>query len=1172
MPTNFQFIESQWPAIHDRLTRAEKMVITDPRGSLTYARMALELLVNWMYNNDPDLELPYDTSLNALMKNPGFRDQLSTKLYREIDLVRKVGNFAIHNRKVTEKDSEKIIYNLFYFAKWFVRAYSNEEQDVPSTFDFSHVPAEGEASLNRQQIQYLQKKFDAEIAEFQDELQKTLEENKELARENELYQQQLEDLKIRLNANKQEASHEDEVQHPRNEFETRKYFIDVLLREAGWELDGANDREYKVGYMPPSTNKTETGYVDYVLWNDDGKPLALVEAKRSMESATKGENQAQLYADSLERMFDQRPVIFYSNGFETYMWDDRFYKKARPVHGFYTKKELQTLLFRRSNRKDIRDAHIDLTITDRHYQMRAIRSITEHFAGTDPKTGQLLGTNRGALLVLATGTGKTRVAISLSKVMLESNWARRILFLADRTSLVSQAKREFAKHLPEHTGVNLLEDKENKDTRFVFSTYQTMMGLIDELKSGNQKFYGVGHFDLVIIDEAHRSIYQKYKAIFHYFDALLLGLTATPKDSIDRNTYGIFGLPDKTPTDAYTFDEAVENHHLVPYKSVEVPTKFHTRGIAYEELSPEEQAEFENEILDGQKASGKERVDKNALNAWLFNKDTATQTLEYVLKHGIRKRGGDEIGKTIIFARNQKHAHFLKDILLEMDKQQFGNDYVKVITHNEPKAEEFIRRFCDEEMERWPQIAISVDMLDTGIDVPSVVNLVFYKPVKSYTKFWQMIGRGSRPRPNLFGPGNDKQRFLIFDLCGNFEFFRENPRGIEAPAPKSLTETIFSLKLQLAQYLKEEHLQEKQEFQDFRKQLLDELHNDIASLDHDRFDVRMHIEQVLNYGGKNREVWNHLDNRDIHTIEQELAPLVKPPRGESDLARFYDRLLYTLMIKRAEIPETERFINAFSTPVSRVARLSQKLLKKSSIPEIKAREEVIKQPLDKDFWKKDGIKHLEKLRNGVRDLIKHIDREDQRYVTTDFKDQIYETDIKSHDFVADHGAAKKQNADPVATPFQNNLHRLREIIRNNSGNITIQRIRRGEKITKEELRSLEKLFFAGDLKKEELEKELGKELDLTEFIIQLVGLNKEHVDKAFARFINEYQLTSVQIEFLETLKKFITQNGQIELRKLYDPPFDKFHPHGIEGVFREDQTGKLIDIVKQFNEGQVGGS
>ena len=556
----------------------------------------------------------------------------------------------------------------------------------------------------------------------------------------------------------------------------------------------------------------------------------------------------------------RRPVMYYSNGFETYLWDDQFYKKSRKVHGFYTKKELQTAMYRRTHRKDIRTIPIDIDIAGRTYQMRSIKSIAEHFAGNDKSNGGLIGTNRGALLVLATGTGKTRTSIALSKLMLEANWVKRVLFLADRKSLVSQAKRNFVKLLPEHKCVNLLEEKDNPEARFAFSTYQTMMGLIDEVKSG-ERFYGVGHFDLIIVDEAHRSIYKKYQAIFEYFDSLFLGLTATPKNSIDKNTYSIFGLPDKSPTDAYTFKEAVANKHLSPYRSIEVPTKFLKTGIKYSDLSKEEQEEFEEEILDGEEATGNEWISKTEIDKWLFNTDTAIKTLKYVLKYGIKKRGGDELGKTIIFARNQKHANFLKDIFLDLDKELFGNDYVKVITHSEPKAEEFLLRFCDEEKERLPQIAISVDMMDTGIDVPSCVNLVFYKPVKSYSKFWQMIGRGSRLRPDLFGSGKDKDKFLIFDLCGNFEFFEENPNGIESSTQKSLTETVFNLKIQLAQYLKDGKFKNDEPLQEYRQELLDELYEEITALNPIRFDVKMRIKTVLDYGGDNRELWNHLDKK-----------------------------------------------------------------------------------------------------------------------------------------------------------------------------------------------------------------------------------------------------------------------------------------------------------------------
>lgn len=1157
MKTNFQFLEQEWNEFYNRAYKAEQLVITDPRTSLAYARMALELAVNWMYNNDYDLELPYDTSLNSLMKHYDFKNQFNTKLYADIDSIRRVGNLAIHNKRISQVDSEKIIYNLYYFSKWFAKSYTQDDADTVGVFNWDFVPKEGAASLSKKQLEALQKSFDKDIHQFQKELKESLEKNAKLQEENELFKQQIAELQAQIEKKKQIASEEDTVQHPRNEAETRKYFIDVALREAGWDLAGAKDKEFKVEYMPKSTNKSETGYIDYVLWDDDDRPLALVEAKKSMENASKGENQAQLYADSLEKTYGRRPIMFYSNGFETHIWDDQFYKKSRLVHGFYTKRELQTAMFRRDNRKDIRKATIDTNIVERTYQMRSIKSIAEHFAGNDKSSGRLIGTNRGALLVLATGTGKTRTSIALSKIMLESNWVKRVLFLADRKSLVRQAKLNFVKFLPEHKSVNLLDEKDNIEARFAFSTYQTMMGLIDEVKAG-ERFYGVGHFDLIIIDEAHRSIYKKYQAIFEYFDALFLGLTATPKNNIDRNTYAVFGLPDKTPTDAYTFEEAVANNHLVPYRSIEVPTKFRKTGIKYSDLSEEEKEEFENEILDGEEATGSEWIPQSELDKWLFNKDTAIKTLRYILENGIKKRGGDELGKTIIFARNKKHASFLKDMFMELDKEQFGNDYAKVITHGEPKAEEFIERFCDEEKERLPQIAISVDMLDTGIDAPSCVNLVFYKPVKSYAKFWQMIGRGSRLRPNLFGAGKDKERFLIFDLCGNFEFFEENPHGIETTTQKSLTEIVFGLRLDLAQYLKDTKYKTDIDLQEYRTELLDALFEEVSQLERERFDVKMKLKTVLDYGGDNRELWNHLDQKDVKIIKDELAPLIKPKKEDTDLARYYDKLLYTLISKRLTTPNTEQFIASFNIPISKVATLSKKLLKKTTIPEVKNAEALIKEPMEKSFWKTEGIGHLEKIRAGIRQLVKYIDPADEKYVTTDFEDKLYENEVKTKDFAEPSGEYE--------SPFPNNVHRLEEIIRANNDNMTINRIRKGEQITEEELKSLEAMLFNKGLDKTTIEKELGTSLNLVEFIISLMGLSSDSVDKAFAQFINEYQLSSVQIKFLDTIKLFLTNNGKIDPLKLYDSPFKNFHGLGVDGVFNDEQADKIFKIIEEVNK------
>lgn len=1161
MQTNFHFLQNEWPTFFDRAHRAEKLARTDARASLAYSRMALELAVNWMYNNDEDLHMPFEGNLSGLLLTPEFKDQFNYKMYNELHLIRKTGNLAIHNKAVSDVDALTVIEHLYYFSKWFAKSYSKESLGDLGIFDWELIPEKGEGSLGKKQFDALQTQMEEQLEQFQHKQKEQQKERTALQEENDLFKRRIEELQKTIEENKQVANEEDTLKHPRNENETRKRLIDVSLREAGWDLSGVNDKEYKVSYMPKSTNTSETGFVDYVLWDDDGKPLALVEAKKSMENASKGENQAQLYADALEKMHGQRPVMYYSNGFETFVWDDTFYKKARRVHGYYTKAELQTLFFRRNNRKDIRKAKIDTDIAGRPYQMRSIRSIAEHYAGTDKRTGELIGTNRGALLVLATGTGKTRTSIAFSKMMLQCNWAKRILFLADRISLVKQAKGNFVKHLPEHASVNLLEEKDNPDARIAFSTYQTMMGLIDKVKDGDGRFYGVGHFDLIIVDEAHRSIYQKYQAIFEYFDALFLGLTATPLDRIDKNTYEAFGLPDKSPTDAYTFEEAVHEKHLVPYHTIEVPTKFHTEGIRYSDLSEEEQAKFEDEILDGDGAEGGEWISPSDMNEWLFNKNTAKLVFRFILENGIKKQGGDELGKTIIFAKNQKHAHFLKDILLEMDKELFSNDYVKVITHSEPKSQEFIERFCDEEKDRLPQIAVSVDMMDTGIDAPSCVNLVFYKPVKSYAKFWQMIGRGSRLRPDLFGPGEDKNEFIIFDLFGNFQFFEENPKGKEAFSQKSLTEIVFNLKLDVAQYLKLESFKENEELQQFKTQLLDELHQSVASLDLERFDVRMKLKTVLDYGTDNRSVWNHLSKRNVKEIKDELASLIHPPKDDSHLARFYDKLLYSLMIKRLEAPNTEEFKNRFIIPISKVAITSKKLLKKTSIPVVKVNEALIEAPLQESFWEQDGIKHLERIRAGVRDLIKYIDREDQRYVTTDFEDELDEDKIVHHNQLSDIEQHNTYNS-----PFISTLERLKQIINENKDNVTISRIRKGKKISAAELTALENLLFKDGIHKEKIEEEIEDQFKLVPFIISLTGLSKEKVNQAFADFINKYELNSVQIEFLNTIKLFFTANGNLDASKLYDDPFKRYHSLGVEGVFNESQSDELFKIIGEINK------
>src|SRR5688572_9570514 len=371
------------------------------------------------------------------------------------------------------------------------------------------------------------------------------------------------------------------------------------------------------------------------------------------------------------------------------------------------------------------------------------------------------------------------------------NWVKRVLFLADRRALVRQAVRAFAKHLPSSSPVNLVTEKEAEGRIFV-STYPTMMGLIDDTADGQRRF-GVGHFDLVIIDEAHRSVFQKYRAIFDYFDSLLVGLTATPKDEVDRNTYGLFDLENGVPTDAYSLEEAVRDGFLVPPQAVSVPLKFQREGIKYDELSEEDKDQWDALEWDDE-GTVPDRVEAEAVNKWLFNKDTVDKVLEHLMTRGLKVAGGDRLGKTIIFAKNQEHAKFIAD-RFNANYPHYKGEFARVITFKTEYAQSLIDNFSNKE--KAPHIALSVDMLDTGIDVPEIVNLVFFKLVRSKTKFWQMVGRGTRLCPELFAPGQDKQCFYLFDYCQNLEYFSQNPETTDGASAASLGKRLFTTRLEL---------------------------------------------------------------------------------------------------------------------------------------------------------------------------------------------------------------------------------------------------------------------------------------------------------------------------------------------------------------------------------------
>jgi type I restriction enzyme R subunit len=703
--SNFAFLKSEWPDLHESAEKVESLARTDARSCCFYARRTLELAIHWLYDHDPELNRPYDDNLSALIYEPTFKENLTNDLFLKVKTIKEIGNLAVHSRKpITERDALRATKELFHFLYWVARMYTrhspSEYQNV--TWDDQRVPAKqvSVSTKTLDQLKTLEEQLRDKDRELADKARALADTDTQIA----LLREQI------AAAKKQNEKVPDD--HDYSEAETRDYFIDLLLREAGWPLDKPEDREYPVTGMP---NEKGEGSVDYVLWGADGLPLAVVEAKRTKKDPRIGRQQAKLYADCLEAQFKQRPLIFYTNGYKTWIWDDQNYPH-REVQGFYKRDELELLIQRRAKRKDLSRESINKAIVERYYQEECIRAVTEHFAEKQRK----------ALVVMATGAGKTRTVIALCELLQRCNWIKRVLFLADRVALVRQACNAFKQHLPDSNPVNLVTEKFT-DSRVYISTYPTMMGQINEVEDGLRRF-GVGHFDLVVIDEAHRSVYQKYRSIFEYFDSLLVGLTATPKDEVDRNTYSLFDLEKGVPTYAYDLQKAVDDRYLVPYVPVEVPLKFLRGGIKYDDLPEEEKEQWDAIEWDEEKQEIPDSIEAAALNNWLFNADTVDKVLETLMLRGQKVSGGDVLGKTIIFARSKRHAEYIEKRFDENYPHHRGA-FTRKIVSGEPYSQTLLDEFSTPD--KLPHIAVSVDMLDTGIDIPEIVNLVFFKLVRS---------------------------------------------------------------------------------------------------------------------------------------------------------------------------------------------------------------------------------------------------------------------------------------------------------------------------------------------------------------------------------------------------------------------------------------------------------
>lgn len=1141
--TNFNFLQGEFPKFYSEAASAEKYTFTEPRYSALLSRSTMELAVLWLYENDADLEMPFDRKLGALLHNESFKNNIKQSMFRELDVIRLNGNNAAHGKKVNQYEALQSIKNLFRFLS-FVSVYYSETNPEITPFNESLIP-------DGQQVTKTINELKQQAATIQEELDKVRASYKKREEEwetNELLKVQddkkQEAVKVRKEQREEEIILDTAIPELTTEAETRKLLIDLLLKEAGWDnLRKGKDIEFEVQGMPESTNPSVKGFVDYVLWGKNGLPLAVVEAKRTLHSPEKGKHQAFLYANCLEAKYGQRPVIFYTNGFETHMWDDTFYT-PRLVHGFYTQEELDLLIARRTSRLDIRQFSVNKNIVGRPYQLEAIQRVAETLV--TELNGTLRGRNREALLVMATGSGKTRTAAAIVDMLTKCNWAKRILFLADRNALVTQAKNSFKEHLPNLTAIDLTKEHEDKGTRLVFSTYPTIMNRIDGLKNEGERFYGVGHFDVIIIDEGHRSVYQKYSSIFEYFDALVIGLTATPKKDIDRNTYSLFNIEDDNPTFSYELNQAVADNYLTPPKAIKVPLKFPREGITYAELSDKDKAKFE--ALFGDPTSGEvfiDKIDKGKINQWLFNKDTVDKVLDHLMTNGVKVAGGDKLAKTIIFAKNHKHAKFIEK-RFNKNYPEYGGTFLSVIDNYADKAQDLLEKFCDDKEELEPQIAVSVDMMDTGVDAPRVVNLVFFKEVKSYSKYWQMIGRGTRLRPNLFGPGEDKKFFLIFDFCENFKFFGDNPEGYTTVIGKSVSVKIFEARLEYIIQVRDK-IDAAEDEETTMLEFTNILHAQVAALDEDRYQVRKVLRMVKDF--KSRSRWDYLSKSDAKNLINEIAPVISVKDDEDEKAKRFDLLVLNLQLAIL------LGANKQEPYVHKIYEIANNLYRKRNIPEIAKKKELLQNILKEEFWQTITHAKLNELREDIRGLVKYLDKEDQGVVYTNFEDELNLDGVGEVDII------------PSYTRMQSYKDRVEAIINKNRNHLVINKLYKNIPVTLAEVKKLEELLFSeGVGTREEFEKEYGNE-PLTKFIRKIVGLDIETANMLFSEFIQSGNLNANQITFINKIISYLNKNGILDKSLLTKPPFNEHHEKGILGIFpNSENVVKIISIIDNINE------
>lgn len=1008
-----------------------------PSDIASNCREALLTIIEFIYKKN-NVIIPKESTMLELIDSKVIIDFVNNSIIHDtLHFIRKLGMNAQHEKKIKKKHSKTAIKDLAFFAEYVYRKF--EKPDTIASFT---IPA------------YM------------------------------------------------------------SEAETRKVYIDVYLGEVGWDvIEPTNTTTLSDGTVVASgivipnkacceipvqnmPNVSGVGFCDYVLYGKDGKPLAIIEAKKTSVDAIVGVNQVKTYGECMKKQYGYIPVLYYTNGYEIFVIDGLY--PSRKVMSFHTAEELEYMIQKRT-RNDITDLQIRDDISGRPYQKMAITKICERFNDL----------HRKGLIVMATGTGKTRVSISLVEILSRNKWIKNVLFLADRTSLVQQAFKNFQKILPDMSYC-VLSDRSlanEPNARITFSTHHTMMNYID----AEDKEFTSARFDLIIVDEAHRSIFNKFGSIFSYFDCLLVGLTATPKDEVDANTYHLFNCENGEPNFSYSLEEGVKEHYLVPYKVKSKTTKLLSQGIKYSDLS----------------ATDKEKVDviieevptdfvipKETLFKIFYNEDTCRRVLDEVMTNGLKVDLGQKIGKTIVFAYNHDHAELIVDTFKKM-YPKYGEDYCQLIDHKVKDSDNLIIKFETDDNFR---IAVSVDKLDTGIDVPSVLNLVFFKSVKSKIKFVQMIGRGTRLCEGLID-GKDKEHFLIFDYCGNFEYFEEHADCDDSVLTKSISQRLFDIKLDLLVELQKIEHQTNEEHKKYYEKLKPELINKVQSVKAN--DTRISVREELAYVDKfcDYERWQAISILDAKEMQLHISKLIDSDIEEDKKALAFDVKMFHIelsVLANGNISEATRSVGM----IRRAARL---LLDCSTIDGVMAKATTLQLLAGTDFWNSPSISDLEKYRDEVRDLMKYIKSQDET------------VDIDTPDENLD-GAYDGNGLFDIRTYKEKVIDYLAE----NTNNPTIIKIRNLEPINADDLKELERVLWQELGTKDEYEN-LTDIDNLAAFIRSIVGIEQDAINEKFGEFLSGNIFNSQQQEFVKAIIDYVRENGDISINDLIEKsPFDNY--------------------------------